>query len=291
MTTEAAPKLWTIRELLSWSRGWFEQKQVDSARLTAELLLSHVLKVPRIKLYADFDRPLERSELARYKELVTRRARGEPTQYLVGVQEFYGRPFKVDPRALIPRPETELLAGRVLRDFARDAAPRFADVGCGCGTLGLTMAAERPNANVVLTDVSPDAAALAQENALLLNLAPRVEVRLGPLAAPLGADVFDAVVANLPYVPEGERATLPVHIREHEPHLALFGGPDGLDLIRALVPAVARNVRLGGLLALEHGAEHGELVPALFEPDLWETPVVERDLAGLDRFTWAVRRR
>lgn len=285
-----SPRIWTIRELLQWSRGFFDDREVDSARLTAELLLSHVLKVPRIKLYADFDRPLEKPELARYKELVQRRVRGEPTQYLIGSQDFYGRPFKVDARALIPRPETELLAERVLRHLPKDAAVRVADVGCGCGTLGLTVAAERPLAKIVLTDVSEGAAALCRENAVLLGLAPQVEVRLGDLATPLEGDRFDAVVTNLPYVPDRERTTLPLHIRAHEPHLALFGGPDGLDLYRRFIPAVAPMLAPGGLLACEHGAEHGDAMPLLFTPDLWEQPVVERDLAGFDRFTWAIRR-
>lgn len=290
VSSTAAMKTWTIRELLAWSRAWFDEKGVDSARLTAELLLAHVLEAPRIKLYVDIDRPLEKAELAKYKELVQRRARGEPTQYLIGSQEFYGRPFKVDPRALIPRPETELVAERVLRHVAKDAAARIADVGCGAGTLGLTVAAERPASRVVLTDVSAEAAALCRENAVLLELTPRVEVRVGDLCAPLAGETFDVIVTNLPYVPDGERHTLPIHIRAHEPHLALFGGPDGLDLYRRFVPEAAALLAPGGLVVMEHGAEHGESAPALFDPALWEAPVVERDLAGLDRFTWARRR-
>jgi release factor glutamine methyltransferase len=290
VTAEAAPKLWTIRELLAWSKGWFDERDVDSPRLTGELLLAHVLSLPRIRLYVEIDRPLEKLELARFKDLVQRRAKGEPTQYLIGNQEFYGRPFKVDRRALIPRPETELVAERVLRQFEKTASPRFADIGAGCGTLGLTLVAERPNATVVLTDVSADAAALQRENAVLLNLTARVEVRVGDLTEPLGEDLFDAVVTNLPYVPDGERTTLPTHIREHEPALALFGGPDGLDLYRRFVPAIAKHVKPGGLVVMEHGAEHGDATPRLFDPQLWQTPVVEADLAGFDRFTWAVRR-
>lgn len=286
----AAQKKWTIRELLAWSRDWFDERDVDSPRLTGELLLAHVLSVPRIRLYVDIDRPLEKTELARFKDLVQRRARGEPAQYLIGSQEFYGRPFKVDRRALIPRPETELVAERVLRAFDKASTARFADIGAGCGTLGLTLAAERPGATVVLTDVSPEAAALQRENAVLLNLAPRVDVRVGDLAKPLGEDLFDAVVTNLPYVPDGEKTTLPIHIREHEPALALFGGPDGLDIYRRFVPAIAKHLKPGGLLVMEHGAEHGDATPKLFDPDLWEKAVVEADLAGFDRFTWAVRR-
>ncbi len=288
---QAAPaRTWTVRELLAWSHRWFEGKDVDSPRLTGELLLAHVLSVQRIRLYTDIDRPLDKTELGRFRSLVQRRAAGEPTQYLVGVQEFYGRPFKVDARALIPRPETELVAERVLRAFDKTVAPRFADVGCGCGTLGITLLAERPHAQVVLTDVSPDAAALTRENAVLLNVAARADVRVGDLVEPLADEVFDAVVTNLPYVPDGEQHTLPTHIRDHEPGLALFGGPDGLDVYRRFVPAVVKNLRSGGLLVMEHGAEHGDLVRELFDQQQWQPAVVEADLAGLDRFTWAVRR-
>lgn len=286
----ANTKVWTIRELLQWARGWFDERDVDSPRLTAELLLSHVLKVQRIRLYTDVDRPLEKTELAQFKELVQRRARGEPTQYLIGTQDFYGRTFKVDKRALIPRPETELVAERILRAFPKTQEGRFADIGCGSGTLGLTLAAERPLAHVVLTDVSADAAQLAKENAVQLDVTARVEIRVGDLTTPLGDETYDAIVTNLPYVPEGERHTLPIHIREHEPHLALFGGPDGLDIYRRLLPAVAKHLKPGGLFVMEHGAEHGESAPALFDASVWETPTCEADLAGLPRFTWAVRR-
>jgi release factor glutamine methyltransferase len=288
---DAGPaRTWTVRDLLAWSRQWFDERGVDSPRLTGELLLAHVLSLQRIRLYTDIDRPLDKAELGRFRDLVRRRAAGEPTQYLIGYQEFYGRRFKVDARALIPRPETELIAERILRAFPKDQAARFADIGCGCGTLGLTLAAERPTANVVLTDISPDAVALARENAVLNDVAARVDVRVGDLTAPLGDDVFDAVVTNLPYVPDAERHTLPVHIREHEPPVALYGGPDGLDVYRRFVPAIARHVRPGGWLVFEHGAEHGDRTPALLDPAHWSSPTVEADLAGFDRFTWAIRR-
>lgn len=286
----APAKVWTIRELLGWCKPWLEERGVDSPRLTAELLLAHVLEVPRIRLYADIDRPLERGELARFKELVQRRARGEPTQYVIGTQDFYGRTFKVDARALIPRPETELVAERVLRHLPKDEPVRVADVGCGTGAIGLTIACERPQAQVVLSDVSPEAAALARENAQALGVEERIEVRVGDLGEALGDEPFDAVVANLPYIPTTDAPSLDVHIRDHEPHLALFGGPDGLDVIRRFVPQLAALVRPGGLAVLEHSEEHGPPIAALFDREAWEEPVTERDLAGLARFTWAVRR-
>jgi release factor glutamine methyltransferase len=291
VTTAAAPsKVWTVRELLAWSRTWFEQKGVDSPRLTAELLLAHVLDVARIRLYVDIERPLEKTELARYRELIQRRANGEPVQYLVGSTEFYGRRFQTDARALIPRPETELLVERVLRHAEASAPLHFLDVGCGSGAIGLSLAAERANATGVLVDLSPDAAALASENAVLLGVEGRVEVRVGDLLAPVAGETFAAVIANLPYIPEGERDSLAVHIRDHEPALALFSGADGLDAYRRLVPGLAAVVASGGLVVLEHHEAHGETLPPLFSRTDWSDVTLERDLAGLPRFTWAVRR-
>ena len=288
MSTEA--KVWTVRELLNWSKGWFDERGIDSPRLTGELLLAHVLNVARIRLYVDIDRPLDKTELSRYRELVQRRAKGEPTQYLIGTQEFYGRSFKVDRRALIPRPETELVAERALRSVGKTDSVRIADIGCGTGALGLTIAAERPTARVVRTDLSTDAVALARENAAQLKVSDRVEIREGDLTAPLGNEVFDVIVTNLPYVANGDREKLAIHIRDHEPATALFSGEDGLDHYRRFVPAVAKHIRPGGLLVMEHGEDQGAQTPALFDPTLWEKPVVESDLAGLPRFTWAVRR-
>lgn len=285
----AAAKVWDVRAILAWSKGWFEEKGVDSPRLTAELLLAHVLACPRIKLYVDLDRPLEKAELARYKELVQRRAKGEPVQYLVGTQDFYGRTFLCDRRALIPRPETELVAERALRHLSKDQPARVLDVGCGTGAIGLTIAAERPLAHVTLTDLSPDAAELARENATKLGVSERVSVLVGDLVSHLPDEPFDVIVANLPYVPDGDRDTLAIHIREHEPHQALFSGADGLDHYRRLVPAISHLVKTGGLVVIEHLEGHLESAPALFDRALWSDVTCERDMAGLPRFTWALR--
>lgn len=279
-----------MRELLAWSRGWFEQKQVESPRLTAEILLAHVLEVPRIRLYVDIERPLEKDELGRFRALLQRRAKGEPVQYVVGGTEFYGRRFKTDPRALIPRPETELLVERALRHVTPSTPFRFLDVGCGSGAIGATLAAERPEATGVLVDLSSDAASLARENAGRLGVTARVDVRVGDLLAPVAGESFDVAVANLPYIPEGERDSLAVHIRDHEPSLALFSGADGLEAYRRLVPGLAAVVREGGLVVLEHHEAHGEPLSALFPADAWSDVTCERDLAGLPRFTWALRR-
>jgi len=285
----ASAKVWNVRELLAFAREWFEKRDVDSPRTTAEILLAHVLACPRIKLYVDIDRPLEKGELARFKELIQRRAKGEPVQYLVGSQDFYGRTFISDKRALIPRPETELVAERALRHIPKDSEARVLDVGCGTGALGLTIAAERKNARVTLTDVSREASALTRENASKLGISERVTILEGDLVSHLPDDPFDVVVANLPYIPDGDKPTLAIHIREHEPHMALFSGADGLDHYRRFVPAISRLVKPGGLVVIEHLEGHIESAPALFDRALWSEVTCERDLAGLPRFTWAVR--
>ena len=176
---------WTIRKVLTWTTQHFEKREVDSPRLTADVLLSHVLKVSRVRLYVDLDRPLSKEELASFRALIERRISGEPTQYLTGVKEFYNRPFKVDARVLIPRPETELLVEACLRALPKDAPSRALDVCTGSGCIAISLAAERPQASVLATDLSPDACALARENAEALGVGARVTVVQGDLFAPV----------------------------------------------------------------------------------------------------------
>ena len=155
-------ELWTIRRVLDWTRSHFEKQDVDAPRLTAELLLAHVLELDRVRLYTDIDRPLSKDELAGFRALIQRRSSGEPTQYLTGVKEFYGRKFAVDPRVLIPRPETELLVEAVLRELPKDA--RVIDLCTGSGCIAATLALERPDATVFAADISADACAVAKAN-------------------------------------------------------------------------------------------------------------------------------
>ena len=177
--------IWTVRRVLAWTAQHFEKRQVDSPRLTAEVLLAHVLKIGRVRLYVDLDRPLEKEELAAFKTLIARRTAGEPTQYLTGVREFYNRAFKVDPRVLIPRPETELLVEAALHALPKDGPARALDLCTGSGCIAVSLAAERPLAQVVAVDLSPDACALARENAEALKVSERVQVLEGDLYAPL----------------------------------------------------------------------------------------------------------
>jgi len=274
---------WTVRRVLGWTTQHFEKLGLDSPRLTAELLLAHVLHTSRVRLYTDLDRPLEVGELAAYRGLIARRAAGEPTSYLTGTREFYGRTFAVDPRVLVPRPETELLVEAVLQAVPRDAEIRVLDLCTGSGCVGITLALERPRARVLATDTSPGAVEVARANAAALGPADRFEARLGDLLAPVeGEPPFDVVVANPPYVPTGELPTLSPEVRR-EPPLALDGGADGLDVVRRIAEEAPRRLVPGGLLALEIGDGQGPAVHSLLEAAGYGSVRIERDLARHDR--------
>lgn len=282
---ESAP--WTIRRVLTWTTGHFEKKSIDAPRLTSEILLAHVLKVDRVRLYVDLDRPLSKDELATFRALIERRLSGEPTQYLVGVKEFYGRKFKVDARVLIPRPETELLVEAALQKLPKDSPSRVLDLCTGSGCIAVTIAAERPQASVWAVDLSKDACAVASENAEALGVGGRVTIREGDLYAPIpeGAK-FDLIVSNPPYIKSAEIPGLMIEVRK-EPLLALDGGPEGVDVIRRIAQDGARFLKAGGTLALEIAENHGPEVKAVLEAAGWAQVRIEKDLERRERFAFA----
>ncbi len=222
--------------------------------------------------------------VAAFQALVAKRAERVPLDYLIGDREFYGRSFLVEPGALIPRPETEFVVEAALAVLPATGSPTIVDVGTGTGCIALTLAAERPTWSITAVDLSPDALALAQRNARRLGLAGQVTFLEGSLLEPVAGPI-DLIVSNPPYVPLRDRPTLAAEVRDHEPALALFGGEDGLEVIRALVPASVSRLGPGGHLIFEFGA--GQLagieaivadVPQLrFErvvPDLQDIPRV-----------------
>ena len=282
-------EIWTIRKVLTWTTQHFDKKGVDAPRLTTEVLLAHVLKTTRVRLYVDLDRPMEKEELAAFRALIARRIAGEPTQYLTGVREFYNRPFKVDARVLIPRPETELLVEAALHALPKDGPGAALDVCTGSGCIAISLAAERPQATVTATDLSPDACALARENAQALGVAERVRVLEGSLYAPLPPDaLFQVVVSNPPYIASGEIAGLSAEVRR-EPRMALDGGPDGLVLLRQVITGARRVLAPGGLLALEIGETQGAAVQALLQAAGYENARVEKDLERRERLAFGTQ--
>jgi release factor glutamine methyltransferase len=281
----------SVLEVIQSTTSYFAKNEVESPRLNIEHLLAHTLgKKSRMELYTEFDRPLGESVLAPLRELVKRRATGEPLQHLLGTVDFLGKSFRCDARALIPRPETEELVC-LLRDhphFASNPPSRIADIGTGSGIIALSLAAIWPETEAHAVDVSADALTLAQENAAALELSSRVTFHQGPLATPL-SETFQLIVANLPYIPSSEIPTLSREV-QRDPHLALDGGPDGLTLIRPLIEEIASKTHpplLQGLLALEIGEDQSERVCNLLTHQSFTNVTPLRDLQGRQRFVLA----
>ena len=275
-------------ELLRWTAEYLGEKGFHNARLNGEMLLSGVLGVKRLDLYLQFDRPLRPEELAEFKARLLRRAKREPLQYIEGEAHFRDLRLRVDPRVLIPRPETEQLVQRVLDWAAGRPGLAAADVGTGSGAIALALATEGPFERVVATDVEPGALEAARANHALAAPDSPVEFRLGDGLAPLAGERFDALVSNPPYVADAERASLDTEVRDWEPATALFAGDDGLEVIRRLVAGAPSVLRPGGLLALEIGAGQGAAVAELVRAaGGFGAPRVERDLAGRDRIVLA----
>lgn len=290
----SAPKAnepWTIGRVIAWVAEDFTTRGFDSPRLEAELLLSHVLKCNRIQLIVDRDRPLMPEELAAYRAMVSRRRSREPVAYLRGEREFYGHCFRVDARVLIPRPDTETLVEVALaRTQDRSMFGRLADLCTGSGCVAISFARERPTWRVVASDISPDAIAVASENAVRVGVAWNLSFAVGDLFEPVGSlGPFDLVTANPPYIPTKELEQLAADIRDHEPRLALDGGADGLDVVRRLVTEAPRYLVTGGVLAMEIAADQGGAVRELMQDAGWGAVEVAQDLGRRDRVVSGIR--
>jgi release factor glutamine methyltransferase len=279
-----AAETWTPLKLLGWTQAFFAGKGVDAPRLTAELLLAHALRCDRVRLYLDFDKPLGAPELSAFRDLVRRRAAGEPTAWLTGRREFLGHAFRVGPQVLVPRPETELLVEAAIARLPPGGA--LLDLCTGSGCIAISVALARPDARVVATELSPEALGVARENAVALGA--RVELLEGDLDGPVAAgERFDVVVSNPPYIPAGEFSGLAREVRR-EPRIALDGGVDGLDVLRRIVSRAPSRLRPEGLLYLEMHETHALPLAALCVAAGFATAEVGRDLAGLPR--WVVAR-
>ncbi len=250
------------------------------ARLDAQLLLAHVLGITRARILAHPEAPCSAAQVAKYRELLARRASGEPLAYLVGHREFWSLDLAVGPMVLVPRPETELLVERALARGPAGPA-RVADLGTGSGAIALALASERPQWHVVATDVSAGALEQARGNAATLGLA-RVEFRLGDWYAALAGEMFDLLVSNPPYVAAADPALV---LLQHEPRLALTPGDDALQSLRTLAEGAAMHLALGGWLMLEHGADQGPGVRAALVLAGFRHVRSHRDLAGHERMT------
>lgn len=270
----------TVAAALRWARETLARSPLGIAPREASTLLEAVLGATPAALLAHPERTLSAAESGRYAALVARRAAGEPYAYLVGEREFWGRAFAVDPRVLIPRPETEHLVEAVLAQ-PLPARPLLLDVGVGSGAIAVTLACEIADARVVAVDVSPGALAVARRNAARHGVADRVLLAGSDLASALDLARFDLVAANLPYVPAVDAPTLSPEVRDHEPPGALFSGADGLDAVRALLVAAGR-LRPGTPLVLELGLGQPAALTAILPPTFVLAATIS-DYAGIAR--------
>ncbi len=273
----------TVLETIRRSTDFLAQKGVDSPRLQTELLLAHVLKVPRMQLYLNFERPLSAGELDATRQLVQRRGRREPLQHVIGSTSFCGLEIAVNPNVLIPRPETELLAERGWqflkgRSGPDSSGPTALDFGTGSGCLAIALAHHCPAARVHALDISRAALEVARQNAARLTVSDRLEFIEGNGFAALPRDArFDLIISNPPYVPSGEIAALQPEVRDYDPRVALDGGADGLDFFRRLAAEAGPWLPPGGKLMLEFGDGQDGRVREIFEGQMWVVEALVED--------------
>ena len=283
----------TVLEVIQRSTDFLARKGVESPRLQVELLLAHLLRVPRLQLYLNFERTLAKTELETIRGLVKRRGNREPLQHIVGSASFCGLEIVVSPQVLVPRPETEILAEkawRYLQTLASRGSDRITalDFGTGSGCLALALAANCPAVEVFAVDISPAALAVAKENAHRHKLNERIRFFAGDGFAALPPGVrFDLLVANPPYIPSGQIALLQPEVRDHDPRAALDGGPDGLEFYRRLTREAPGFLEAESRAMFEFGDGQGMPVEKIFVEHNWIVERIETDYSGRPRFLTA----
>ena len=282
---------WTVRRLLEWTTSFFTRKEVDAPRVSAELLLSHVLGIPRIRLYTDYEKVLPPAQLESYRALVKRASEHEPIAYLIGRAWFYGLEFEVSCDVLIPRPDTETLIEAVLHLVKNEPgfeAPRVLDLCTGSGCIAIAIAAKVKAAIVLGTDISEPAIAIARKNAERLGLNGRVAIEQGDLFDALknipDPQPFQIITANPPYIRSELIPTLDRNVRDYEPHRALDGGADGLTFHRRIIDGAGDRLSANGRLFMEIAFDQADQVKELASAHSQLTDIkILRDFAGNNR--------
>jgi release factor glutamine methyltransferase len=286
----------TIREAFSGASSFLRDRGVEDSRFIAELLLRHWLGWDRSRFYLRLNDPFPADKMEGWTQLLERKAAGEPAQYIIGEQEFYGLPFHVSPAVLIPRPETEILVEHILRwgdELWPTGRPTFADVGTGSGAIPITVAAQRPSWRIHASDISLDALAVAEHNAIRNELEGSIAFVHGDLLEPYSSKQLriDILVSNPPYIPSADIHLLQPEVRLYEPRSALDGGQDGLALYRRLLSQLADLPAAPRLIGFEVGMGQADNVKEmLVSLDHWDDVEVIRDLAGIDRHVIGVKR-
>ena len=275
-------EIWTIGSILKWTGQYFGEKGVDTPRLDAEVLLSHILGKDRLYLYTHFDQPLTPEELARYRDSVKKRVLRWPVAYIIGYKEFMGHRFAVSPAVLVPRPDTEILVEAAAERLSLVSSPVIADIGTGSGAIIVSLLTLLPQATGVAVDISPQALTVARANAVNNGVTDRLAVQEGDFLTPLAGGSFDALVSNPPYIPAGDISGLSAEVRQ-EPRLALDGGDDGLAFYRRIMTGGPTLLAPGGFIAVETGAGQAPAVAALAREQGLEKIEIIKDLAGIER--------
>lgn len=290
------PKTNRIIDIINWGRELFLRRQVPHARYNVEVLLEHILGKKRAELYLDYDYRLSGREMALLRGYIAKRLEHRPLWHLVGTVEFYGLKMSVDDRVLIPRPETELVVECALRELARQRAPRvryLADVGTGSGNIAVAIARSRSDVFVYAVDISPQALEVADANARRHGVDGSISLVRADLLEPFRGQgpCLDMIVANPPYVAEGEWDSLPREVSEREPRLALYGGMDGLEVIRRLVADAPACLVPQGCLIMEVGAgQAGSVKRMILESGAYGRVEIHRDFSGIERVVSAGRK-
>ena len=286
---------WTINKLLSWITQYLKDKAIESPRLHAELLLSHVLGLKRIELYTNFEKQVEKPELDKLHALVKRASQNEPIAYLVGKTEFYSMEMEVSKACLIPRPETELLVQRAIEFLRmRDGIQSVCDLCTGSGCIAIAIAKNFHQANIIATDISDEALLIAARNVEKFNLKERIKLLSGDLFDPiiphLDKGKFDLIVSNPPYVSDIEYEKLDLNVKDHEPKIALFAGEDGLDIYKRIIEKVDTFLKPAAALIFEIGYAQGHAIYELLDKsNIFSEIVIEKDFQNNDRIVTAIK--
>jgi len=288
---------WTIQKLLNWITEHFTKNGLDSPRLSAELLLSHIVGLKRIELYTQFDKPVTKLQLDKLHDLVKRAVQNEPIAYLVGKTEFYSLELNVTPDCCIPRPETELLVERAIEFLQTRSGKQFVcDLCTGSGCIAIAIAKNFPHARIIATDISDAALNVAAKNIEKHQLGDRIKLLCGDLFTPLvpHLDVgkFDLIVCNPPYVSADEFEKLEKNVKDYEPKLALFAGNDGLDIYHRIIEKADQFLKSDGVLMLEIGYSQRHAVRELLEQaGCFPEVKIEKDFHDNDRIAIAKKQK
>jgi release factor glutamine methyltransferase len=289
----------TILEALIRATEILRENKIDNPRSTTEIFLSSVLNLKRVELYLNKDRILTQQENEKFNSYLQQRISGKPIQYVTGEVGFFGLEFKIDPRAMIPRPETEVLVSEIVKEFKKTKKEfdplKVVDIGTGSGVIAITLAKELANSLIYATDISKDALELAKENAERNDVEQRIEFIYGDLFEPLIEKNFensiDCVVSNPPYVKDSELGKLDKEIRDYEPKVALLSGEDGIGFHKKITEGAVTYLKSGGLLAFEVGLGDAErLTEFIASNNSYENIKIVKDLAGIKRVVLAMKR-